>query len=134
MGFLSVLLLVIFAIASLLLIGVVLIQDEQGEGLGGLFGGGGSASFGSRSGNILTRFTSILGAVFLSSAFILAWINRTPETGDLLGAARRGTAVESTVNEWWVVDDAENREDAEAAETSETPAAESSSDESDSSE
>ena len=104
MGFLSVFLLVIFVIASLLLIGVVLIQDDQGEGLGGLFGGG-ATSFGSRSGNILTRFTSILAATFLICAFVLAWLNKTPEAGDVLGAARRGAAEESTVDEWWVIDD-----------------------------
>ncbi len=105
MGFLSVLLLVIFVIASFLLIVVVLIQDEQGEGIGGLFGGGGATSFGSRSGNILTKATSVLGAVFLAGAFILAWLNKTPEAGDLLGAARRGRVAEQTVDEWWIVDD-----------------------------
>lgn len=105
MGFLSILLLVVFAIGSLLLIGVVMIQDDQGEGLGGLFGGGGGASFGSRSGNILTKATTVLGAVFLVSSFVLAWINRTPEAGDVLGAARRGSAQESTAEAWWIVDD-----------------------------
>jgi len=105
MGIVSILLLIIFVAGSLLLIGIVLIQDDQGEGLGGLFGGGGATSFGSRSGNILTKTTSILGAVFLASAFILAWLNRTPQAGDVLGAARRGTAQEQTANEWWVVPD-----------------------------
>lgn len=112
MGFLSILVLVIFVVASLLLIVIVLIQDDQGEGLGGLFGGGGATSFGARSGNILTRFTSILGATFLVCAFILAWLNKTPEAGDVLGAARRGAAVESTVEAWWITDD--NSEDGEA--------------------
>ena len=110
MGFLSVLLLVIFVVASLLLIGIVLMQDEQGEGLGGLFGGGGATSFGARSGNILTKFTSILGGTFLVCAFVLAWLNKTPEAGDVLGAARRGAAVESTVEAWWEVDDESSSE------------------------
>ena len=102
MGFLSILLLVIFAVGSLLLIIMVLLQDEQGEGIGGIFGGG-STTFGSRSGNVLTRFTTILGAIFIVCSFALAWLNKTPESGDVLGAARRGAGVERSVNEWWVV-------------------------------
>ncbi|MBT3271709.1 MAG: preprotein translocase subunit SecG [Spirochaetales bacterium] len=104
MGILSILLLVVFVICSLLLIVLVLIQDEQGEGLGGLFGGGSTTPFGARSGNVLTKFTSVLAGIFLVCSFALAWINKTPETGDVLGASRRGAAQEQTVDEWWVVE------------------------------
>ncbi len=93
-------LLVLFVLSSLLLIAVVLIQDEQGEGLGGLFGGGSSTPFGSRSGNVLTRLTSILGTIFILTAFGLAWVNRTPESGDVIGAARRQQGTQTSV-EWW---------------------------------
>jgi len=106
MGFLSIILIVFFVISALLLIILVLLQDEQGEGLGGIFGGGSSTAFGSRSGNILTKFTSILGAIFLICSFGLAWINKTPEKGDVLGAARRETAQES--QEWWVSPESDN--------------------------
>jgi preprotein translocase subunit SecG len=100
MGFLSILLLVIFAITAILLVTLVLLQDEGGEGLGGIFGGGGAAQqVGRRSGNILTKATSVLGAVFLVTAFALAWLNRTPETGDVERAARELEG-ESGV-EWW---------------------------------
>ena len=102
MGLLGILLLIVFVIASLLLIVIVLIQDEQGDGLGGLFGGGSATPFGSRSGNVLTKFTAVLAGIFLVCSFALAWINKTPETGDVLGAARRGAAQEDTVEEWWV--------------------------------
>ena len=104
MGIVGILLLVVFVLGALFLIGIVLIQDEQGEGIGGLFGGGSATPFGSRSGNVLTRFTSILGAIFLVCAFALAWINKTPESGDVLGAARRGGASETSVDEWWSPD------------------------------
>lgn len=104
MGFLGILLLVVFILASVLLIVIILMQDEQGEGLGGLFGGGSTTPFGSRSGNVLTKFTSVLAAIFLVCSFALAWINKTPESGDVLGAARRGGAQEQTVDEWWVVE------------------------------
>lgn len=105
MGILEIILLIIFVIASLLLILIVLLQDEQGEGLGGLFGGGGSTAFGSRSGNVLTKFTSILGAIFLITSFALAWASRTAEKGDVLGAARKSTTVET--EEWWNVEESE---------------------------
>jgi preprotein translocase subunit SecG len=103
-GFLGILLLIIFVLAALLLIGLVLIQDEGGEGLGGIFGGGSAAPVGGRSGNILTRITSILGAVFLISSFGLAWINRTPESGNVEAAARR-LQTDGDAVEWWRVED-----------------------------
>lgn len=99
MGFLGIVLLVIFVLTALLLIGLVMIQDDQGEGLGGIFGGSGGASMGSRSGNILTKTTSIVGAVFLVTAFGLAWINKTPESGNVINAAREQMSQED--NEWW---------------------------------
>lgn len=68
---------ILFVISAILLIGIVLLQDEQGDGMGGIFGGGSGTAFGSRSGNILTRITSILAAIFLGSAFIIGFINST---------------------------------------------------------
>ncbi len=101
MGIVSVLLLVIFVISAFLLILLVLIQDEQGEGLGGIFGGGTSTPIGNRSGNILTRTTSILGAIFLVCAFGLAWLNRTPSSGNPEAAARKIEAQQQSGVEWW---------------------------------
>lgn len=105
MGFLGIVLMVIFVLSSVLLIVVVLLQDEAGDGLGGIFGGGGSAQVGNRSGNILTKITSVLAAVFLLSSFGLAWLNRTPDTGDVEAAARRLEAQNGNAVEWWVTDD-----------------------------
>jgi preprotein translocase subunit SecG len=102
MGLLSVVLLVIFAIAALLMILVIMLQDDQGEGIGGLFGGGSSSAFGSRSGNILTRFTSILGAIFIVGAFALAWLNRTPESTDIVEKARLEQVQKAEESNWWV--------------------------------
>ena len=100
MAILSILLLVIFLIACIFLVVMVLVQDEQGEGIGGIFGGGSSTPFGSRSGNVLTRFTSILAAVFLLTSFGLAWVNRTSDRSDIPGAAHR-TSERTEVIEWW---------------------------------
>jgi preprotein translocase subunit SecG len=101
MGALSIFLLVILIITSIVLIIIILMQDEQGEGLGGLFGGGSTTPFGSRSGNVLTKTTSILGAIFLVTSLALAWLNRTPERGDVSAAARQLEAEESEGLKWW---------------------------------
>ena len=102
MGLLSIVLLVIFALAALLMILVIMLQDDQGEGIGGLFGGGSSSAFGSRSGNILTRFTTILGAIFIVGAFALAWLNRTPESTDIVEKARLEQVQGAEESNWWV--------------------------------
>lgn len=101
MGVISIVLLVLFIVAAALLILIVLVQDDQGEGIGGLFGGS-SASFGPRTGNILTRFTTILAMVFMIGAFALAWLNRTPELGDVVSKARLESLRASEDSSWWV--------------------------------
>ena len=102
MAVLSVVLLVIFAISAVLLLIVVLIQNEQGEGLGGIFGGGGaSGQIGHRKGNFLTRVTTMLGLIFLLSSLGLAWVNRSPEGGDIEAAARQADR-EANADEWWI--------------------------------
>lgn len=102
MGLVSVILLVLFVIVSLLMMLVVLIQDDQGEGIAGMFGGAGTTPMGSRSGNVLTRFTSVLGALFLFGAFALAWLNRTPESSNLEARARAERLRQTQSTEWWV--------------------------------
>ncbi|MDR3146023.1 MAG: preprotein translocase subunit SecG [Treponema sp.] len=102
MGVLGVLLLVFFVIAAVLLILIVLIQNEEGDSIGGIFAGGSGSAFGSRSGNVLTRTTSILGAVFLILSFSLALINRTPGGTGVEAAGRQSSA--GTDNDWWQED------------------------------
>ena len=80
-----ILLYIIFVLAALILTLVVLIQDDQGEGIGGLFGGGSSTPFGSRSGNVLTRFTGIVAAVFLITSVVVGLVNRSTERKEIEG-------------------------------------------------
>src|SRR5208283_4777773 len=102
MGIIGIALLVIMVISAFLLVLVVLVQDDQGEGIGGIFGGGSNSAFGSRSGNVLTRFTAVLAGVFLVCIFGLAWINRTPTAGDVVSKARQAALNGSSQQSWWV--------------------------------
>ncbi|MCL2295038.1 MAG: preprotein translocase subunit SecG [Spirochaetes bacterium] len=101
MAILSILLLVIFIVGCFLLVLMVLVQDDQGEGLGGIFGGGSSTPFGSRSGNVLTKFTTILAATFFICALGLTWVNRATDGGDILGTLHRQTSERAEIIEWW---------------------------------
>ncbi|MBN2875260.1 MAG: preprotein translocase subunit SecG [Spirochaetales bacterium] len=110
MGIFGIVLLVLFAIVCALLIFMVVIQDQEGEGLGGLFSGAGNAAFGSRSSSVIVRFTYILGGLFFVIAFGLAILNRS-SVGDVESAVR---AQGSETTEWW------NQESAPSAEAGET--------------
>ncbi len=99
MGFVTVLLLIMFVLVSVLLILIVLVQGEEGDTLGGLFAGGSGSVFGSRSGNILTKTTSILGALFLVLAFSLALVNRSGGDQGLSTTPKQIEQSESS--EWW---------------------------------
>jgi len=102
MGIIGIVLLVIMVISAVLLVLVVLVQDDQGEGIGGIFGGGSNSAFGSRSGNVLTRFTAALAGMFLVCIFGLAWVNRTPTAGDVVSKARQAALNGSSQQSWWV--------------------------------
>jgi preprotein translocase subunit SecG len=77
----------------------VLVQNEEGDSLGGIFAGGSGSAFGSRSGNVLTKTTSILGALFLIISLSLALVNRTPG-GSGVEAAGRELSTEETGTNW----------------------------------
>lgn len=101
MGILSIFLLVIFVIVSLLLVFMVVIQNEGSEGLGGIFAGSSNTAFGSRSSNVMQRFTYILGALFFVCALSLALLNKG-STGNVEAAAlKNAPAQTSGSTEWW---------------------------------
>jgi len=99
MGILGVFLLVIFVIACVLLILMVIIQDSDSDSLGGVFAGGSGSAFGSRSTNVVIRFTYVLGALFFVCAFALALINKS-SIGEVEKAAQ-SSAEKTTTTDWW---------------------------------
>ena len=100
MGILGISLLVIFVIACILLILMVIIQDSDADSLGGVFAGGSGSAFGSRSTNVVVRFTYVLGGIFFVCAFTLAIINKT-SLGNVEKAAAQNQSKDSSTTEWW---------------------------------
>lgn len=96
MSVIGIILMVAFVIICILLICVVLLQNEEGEGLGGLFGGAGSQAFGAKSGNVLTKTTYILVTLFFLASLGLALLNKAPSVRDINdGAATENTWLEA---------------------------------------
>ena len=104
MSILGIVLLVFFVIVAILLILLVLVQNEEGDSLGGIFAGGSGSAFGSRSGNVLTRATTIFGALFLIISLGLALVNRSPG-GTGVESFGRQLAPQTNAN-WWMEDPA----------------------------
>ncbi|WNY66443.1 preprotein translocase subunit SecG [Borreliella lusitaniae] len=66
---------VFFVIVSIFIILLILIQDEQGDGIGGVFGGGSSSIFGAKSSNVAVRITGFFIALFFIFVVLLSFMN-----------------------------------------------------------
>lgn len=79
------LLTVLLVIVSVLLIGLILIQRGRGGGLAGAFGGaGGSSAFGTKAGDVFTRITIGVAAVwFLVCMLLVVMASRTQSSSAL---------------------------------------------------
>ena len=72
MAILTSLLLIVEVLSAFLLVVVILAQKSKDQGLGMAFGSGmGESLFGSRAGNVLTRMTITLAAVFMLTTIVL---------------------------------------------------------------
>lgn len=70
---------VVHAIVSILLIGIVLLQSTKGAGFADVFGMGGMGQslFGAQTGNFITRMTTVLAVVFMITSLSLAFFAGT---------------------------------------------------------
>ena len=75
MNILITLLLIVEVVVSVLAVLVILAQKSKDQGLGMAFGSGmGESLFGSRAGNVLTRLTVILAAIFMVTTIALGML------------------------------------------------------------
>ena len=84
---LSMLLSGVYVVICLLLLLVVLLQQGKGGDIAAAFGGSGSqAAFGARAGaTVLTRATTVLGALFMVGAMVLAIMGQRGPSSVLSG-------------------------------------------------
>ncbi|WP_024654200.1 preprotein translocase subunit SecG [Borrelia persica] len=75
---------VFFVITSFMIILLVLFQDEQGDGIGGVFGGGSSSIFGARSSSVAIKITAFFITLFFIFVIALSFINTRRVDSDLL--------------------------------------------------
>lgn len=74
---------VLFFVIAILLVAVVLLQQGGAGGIGFLGGGASQSAFGTKTGNVMTRLTTTLAALFLIVSFILGYLNSRQERVDI---------------------------------------------------
>jgi preprotein translocase subunit SecG len=79
MSILTVLCYILFVLAAIVLIVVVLLQEGRGGGFGEALGVHGRETFGPGSKGINT-FTAWTAAVFLGTALVIHFMNKTPQS------------------------------------------------------
>lgn len=100
MSVIGIVLLVAFVIICLLLVALVLLQNDEGDGMGGLFGGSGTQAFGARSGNVLTKTTYVLVTLFFVASFALAFLNKAPTVKSIDDTVKQEQEASGNA-EWW---------------------------------
>ncbi|MBQ2601225.1 MAG: preprotein translocase subunit SecG [Treponema sp.] len=78
MNIIKTILLVAFIIIAVLLVLMVLVQNDNSNGMGSAFGGGQSAAFGSHSASVLSKTTAVFVGLFFVIVFTLALLNKNP--------------------------------------------------------
>ncbi len=123
---LSILLTALYVVVCLLLLVVVLMQQGKGGGLTANFGGSGSdAAFGARAGaSVLTRATTVLGALFMVGAMTLAILGQRDTSSVLSGVEGPGLQPPAPVSVPTAIDPAQETPDEASAEEPADPPAE----------
>src|SRR5689334_23345776 len=80
----------IYVLACLLLLLVILMQQGRGGDIASAFGGGGSqTAFGARQGaTVLSKATSVLGAMFIIGALALGILRQTSTGGSVISGVK----------------------------------------------
>ena len=89
MNVVKTILLVVFVLVCVFLVLLVLIQNDEDNGMGGVFGGGQSTAFGARSASVLTKTTGVFVVLFFIIAFVISLLNKPSTRNDLNEAARQ---------------------------------------------
>ncbi len=110
MGVIEIVLLVVFVVICVLAVSIILLQRDEGGGLGGLFGGGSSA-FGSRSQTVITKTTYVFVALFFLTTIGLAVLNRASVVEDLSGAAVDVQSSNQTEGQDWLNNNIESTDE-----------------------
>lgn len=87
MGVVKTILLVAFVVVCILSILLVLIQNEESNGMGSAFGGGNTAAFGAHSGSVVKKTTGVLVFLFFAITFGLGFVNKASHKEDLSATA-----------------------------------------------
>ena len=79
-------------IASISIIGLVLLQQGKGSEMGSAFGAGSAGSVFGAAGaaNFLSRMTKWAAIIFFASTGALAWVNHQPERVEVEGSVMQG--------------------------------------------
>jgi len=64
----------LFFFIAVIMMAIILIQPGSSGGLG-FIGGGSQSAFGTKTGNVMTKLTTVLAALFFISAFVLGYLN-----------------------------------------------------------
>ena len=77
-------LLIIHILASVLLILIVLLQTGRGAELGAAFGGMGQATYGRGQSTAITKITTVLAVIFMSTSLSLAFLTTEQPTQSVI--------------------------------------------------
>ncbi len=99
MQFFAGLALFIFIFSAVLLILLVLVQNDQGEGLGGLFSNSSTSLFGGQGANVLQKITGVLALLFFVSAVSYGLTTRARYS--LLPRVDSSFNEAAAQNPWW---------------------------------
>ncbi len=121
MNIVKTILLVAFVVIAVLLVLMVLVQNEESNGMGVAFGGGQTTAFGSHSASVLSKTTGVFVGLFFVIIFVLAFLNKTPADDSLqmveTATEVQGSAESSSTTSWFEEEETKVEESAPVVES-----------------